>query len=195
MSTTITPEQRDQIAQAEIGNVLKKVKAGKTLTRAERQLLEDSTEAPVQPKPQKRKGSSPQHVIENRIKEMVTRISSNPSAHRCELHAEFCDKWNCHWATVDRILLRARAYLLEQLRRSKEDFRCESLAFYQSKLTDPEATTSEQLRARQRIDELLGLDAPKQTEISGRDGAALSTAPIVTIIALPDDGSLETPGE
>jgi hypothetical protein len=186
----ITPEQREQIAQAEVGNVLKKVKAGKVLTKAERQLLEDATQAPpAPPKPQKRKGSSPNHVIENRIKEMVARISGSPTVHTCELHTEFCASWNCHWRTVDRILVRARAYLLDQLKRSKEDFRCESLAFYQAKLTDPKATTSEQLRARQRIDELLGLDAPKQTEISGRDGAALNTAPIVTIITLPDDGS------
>lgn len=44
--TPITPQQREQIAAAEVGNVLKKVKAGKTLTAGERQLIDESTGAP-----------------------------------------------------------------------------------------------------------------------------------------------------
>lgn len=66
---------------------------------------------------------------------------------------------------------------MERLGRPKEVFRCESLSFYEAKMTDSKATVAEQIRARQRVDELLGLDAPKQvrTELSGPDGGPIAT--------------------
>jgi len=43
---SITPEQLDQIKQADLANVLKKVKSGKTLTKGERELLDEAGETP-----------------------------------------------------------------------------------------------------------------------------------------------------
>ncbi len=107
---------------------------------------------------------------------MITVLANRPTVQRCTLHREFVKRWRCHWKTVDNIFARARKEMMERLGRPKEVFRCESLSFYEAKMTDSKATVTEQIRARQRVDELLGLDAPKQvrTELSGPHGAPVA---------------------
>lgn len=108
--------------------------------------------------------------MDQRTEEAVAVIANDPSIQRCALHKRFLNKWRCKWRTVDRIVARARAELLVRLGRSKETFRSESLAFYEAKARDKEASVSDQIRARERIDKLLGLDAPTRSELSGPDG-------------------------
>ena len=116
--------------------------------------------------------------MQDRIAQVADTISSKPQIKRCELHSLFCDKFKIHWVTVDRLVIRARRLLLDRLGRSKEDFRSESLAFYESITNSTDATAGEKIRARQRIDELLGLDAPRQHELTGRDGNAIEVRSI-----------------
>ena len=127
-------------------------------------------------KPRKEPGETPKKgfgirppdaVVDARIAEACAVLAARPTVHRCQLHAEFAKRWGCHWRTIDRILVRARALLMERLQRSREDFRAESLAFYEALTADPHASVAEKTRARQRIDELLGLDAPTRQELSG----------------------------
>lgn len=100
---------------------------------------------------------------EERISEVITVLSKSPNIHKTQIRRIFCPRWNVHWVTVDRYVLHARHQMMVRLRRSREDFICESLAFYESILNDATATAGEKIRARQRIDELLGLDEPRMT--------------------------------
>ena len=199
MSTTITPEQRDQIAQAEIGNVLKKVQAGKTLTKAERQLLADSTQPPPQPPQPKRKPGGPGYKATRlQMEERVAAVGDMLG--QCwrfsAIKAECRMRYGPLSASQIQIYVsRARENSLKAAATTRPEMIAWAKDFNESVIRDPKATVGEKQRSEQALRELFGLNAPKQTEISGRDGAALSTAPIVTIIALPDDGSLETPGE
>lgn len=45
--TTLTPEQAEQIKSAQLANILRKVRSGKTLTAAEVKYLDDASEEPV----------------------------------------------------------------------------------------------------------------------------------------------------
>lgn len=125
-------------------------------------------------KQQKWAGRPKDQIIEERVSEMIDLLSKDRNIHRCQLHKEFCKKWNVHWKTVDRVVGRARAEIMQRLGRSKESFRADSLAFYEAKTCDTNLTATEQLRAQENIDKLLGLDAPKRTEITGKDGGPLT---------------------
>ena len=113
-------------------------------------------------------------VIKERIAEMIGLLARSPAVHISALHAVFCAKWNCHYLTVNRMLIRARREMTERLHRSKEVFRVESLAFYEAIAVDPNATAGEKIRARERVDRLFGLDAPMKTEVSGPEGGPIA---------------------
>ena len=49
----------------------------------------------------------------------------------------------------------------------------DSLAFYEAITTDPKASAGDKVRARHRIDQLLGLDTPQRLELSGPDGGKI----------------------
>ena len=78
--------------------------------------------------------------------------------------------------------------MIARLNRSKESFRCDSLAFYEVKMVDPNASIGEQLKARQMIDDLLGLRAPNRDEISGMNGGPIMVQHARVVIELPDNG-------
>lgn len=127
-------------------------------------------------------------VIHERVTEAVIILSNRPTVQRSQLHKELTARWQCHWKTVDRIVGRARAELIKRLERSKEIFRSESLAFYEALCVDPKASVADKTRARQRIDDLLGLDAPKRSELSGVNGGPLDVVPVATgtvVVHLP----------
>jgi hypothetical protein len=133
-------------------------------------------------------------VIDGRTAEMVAVLSTRPHVQRVQLHVQFCERWRCHWRTVDRIVARARKEIFDRLGRSKEQFRCESLAFYEAMTADPKASVAEKTKARQRIDDLLGLDAPKRSELSGPDGGPLDVVPVASgtvVVYLPEKKPLD----
>ncbi len=66
---------------------------------------------------------------------------------------------------------RARDNIRKRFGKNREAHRADSFAFYEAMATaTSKATPIVKLRARQRIDELLGLDAPHRTELSGIEG-------------------------
>lgn len=62
--------------------------------------------------------------------------------------------------SVEPYLRRAREAMRAETGKSVEDLRAESYAFYQSILASPDVTAREKIKARERIDKLLGLDKP-----------------------------------
>lgn len=65
--------------------------------------------------------------------------------------------------SVEPYLRRAREAMRAETGKSVEDLRTESYYYYRSVLQDPEASHRDKLRARERIDKLLGLDKPVMT--------------------------------
>ncbi len=100
--------------------------------------------------------------IEERVSEVADLLASG--ATKTQLHAMGREKWAIHWKTMDGYCARARERLLADLNRPKPELRLESFSFYQGIADDESQPGHTRVRARQRIDELLGLDAPKESK-------------------------------
>ncbi|MGD0536064.1 MAG: hypothetical protein ABSC03_00325 [Verrucomicrobiota bacterium] len=100
-------------------------------------------------------------------------------------------KWHCHWRTVDRIVARARAVMFERLRRSKEDFRCDSLATYERIINDPRSTASEKMTACKYKDRLLGLEEPNRMAIEGANGGPIRSEVLQFDVTVSDEEVLK----
>jgi hypothetical protein len=90
-------------------------------------------------------------------------------------------KWDIEGRRADEYIRRARPRLLIHLNQSKEEHRADSLAFYEGVQEGQASNVAEKLRARERIDKLLGLEQPMQihAEISARpSGIAVDDLPI-----------------
>lgn len=77
--------------------------------------------------------------------------------------------------TIENYIARARERVLLVLSRTREEERAQSVAFYEAMARDETATVGELIRARERIDKLLGLEAASKHEHVGKDGGVLET--------------------
>ena len=69
-------------------------------------------------------------------------------------------------------LVSARKRILKEINEERLDQQASSLAFYKSVLSDLKASNRDKIKAQERIDKLLGLEAPQkvaQTDSEGRD--------------------------
>jgi hypothetical protein len=119
------------------------------------------------------KGRSSDKVMQDRVAEMMGYLAIRPQLLRGQLHTLFCQRWNCHWRTVDRILSRARDEMLARLKMSKDEFRCQSLAFYEGIASNPKAKNFEKLQARRLADEMFGAFPPRTSLVGNIEGQAL----------------------
>lgn len=87
--------------------------------------------------------------------------------------------------TFEGYLGRARQQLLAELARTKEDMRASSLAFYQSVIGDDTTVRKDQIKAQERIDKLLGLEAPAEQNINVKG----QTTAVIEYEATDDDGA------
>ena len=88
--------------------------------------------------------------------------------------------------TVERYLRRAREKMVESTGKPADALRAEALAVYQTIIDDPEAENRDRIKARERIDKLLGLEIHHsfagKLEVSGPDGAPIQhQATVVTV--------------
>ena len=136
-------------------------------------------------------------IIAERVAECVRLLSARQNLHQCELRRIFTEKWHCHWITVDRYVIRARETMLERLRRSKEEFRCESLATYERIANDPNARPSERVAACKAKDELLGLKEPNRVSLEGYGGGPIRSEVLQFDVTVSDAEVLKrmTPDE
>jgi hypothetical protein len=76
----------------------------------------------------------------------------------------------------EEYISRAKDAIRKQFGQNKDQHRKDSFAFYQA-IAAPggKASPGARLRARQRIDELLGLDAPRVQQISGPEGGPIQS--------------------
>ncbi len=73
------------------------------------------------------------------------------------------EKYGINNVQVNRYITRARKHLHAQANASRDEMRGASLGFYRAIARDPKTDTRDRLLAQSRIDKLLGLDAPMQT--------------------------------
>lgn len=78
--------------------------------------------------------------------------------------------------TVENYLARARERLREHVEGTIEDHRSEAIEFYQSILRSKDSSARVKVQARKRIDQIIGLDAPRKQEIAGKDGGPIEVA-------------------
>lgn len=84
-----------------------------------------------------------------------------------ELKQKLMKKFGVGYRMATDYITRARERLLTRLDQVKREHRADSFAFYEGQTMNPRATPSERIRARERIDKLLGLEAPTQVEYTG----------------------------
>lgn len=77
--------------------------------------------------------------------------------------------------TVERYLRRAREEMRAEIGRDKPDLQAESLEVYRSILMDEDAKPIEKIKARERMDKLLGLEAPVKVASTDKEGNDLLT--------------------
>jgi len=75
--------------------------------------------------------------------------------------------------------------LLERLGRTKDEWRIESLSFYEKVIRAADATYADKTRARERVDKLLGLDMPSQMEVKHSGGVVHTDSVDIASLNLP----------
>ncbi len=104
--------------------------------------------------------------IEKRVDDVEVLMARQ--ARKSQIHSIICKKYNCDWRTVDNYVNRARARLLLRLNETKTEHRSKSLALYQQVIVT--GTPREKILAQERIDKLLGLEAPRLFGHGGAEG-------------------------
>lgn len=130
----------------------------------------------MKPKPTKKAPVIRRHnkyrpYVKSTNKELADRIATvenllrhNPIKHNAA-RKWISNKFNVHRRTAELYIAQARENLLKCLKRTKEDWRCDSMALYQGIINSKSSTTKERLFAQKRIDELLGLCIPVTQKI------------------------------
>lgn len=112
--------------------------------------------------------------------------------HKSQIKKVLRDKYgDMSGRTVEAYLSRAREQMHSNCRAHVAEHTNKALSFYESVLRNPKATMRDKLQAQERIDILLGLEAPKRTELTGAEGDPLipATPEMDTALALVYGGS------
>jgi hypothetical protein len=90
--------------------------------------------------------------------------------------------------TVERYLRHARGEMVESTGKDLDVLRKEAIAVYQAIIDDPEAENRDRIRARERVDRLLGLEIhlPRKVEVSGPDGTPIQSQGVVVHVPLAE---------
>ena len=105
------------------------------------------------------------------VADMVARLGK-----RGEIHRACAEKWGVCWRSADRYVSRAREVLRQRAGISREEAREMgiSLLFGLIRSGSPRIA----LMAEARLAEIFGYNAPRQHELTGRNGRALEIAPL-----------------
>ena len=180
------------IMAADLANIVKKVKAGKPLSQAERDLLHTrsaKTELTAQQTPMPTPGRKPTaSEIEARVDLVGVWLATGSK--RAETHKRGLELWGCCWQTIDRYARRAREAAIKALREPKENHLATAVAFNEAIIHATDASWSEKLAASKDRSELLGLYPPKTIREQNLDKDGKPTDPVAavtnqTIIYLP----------
>jgi hypothetical protein len=137
--------------------------------------------------PRKRRGTdSPEKAafrdrLVNSIADMLSRGAFKSEAVQAiQRRYAASELWgrSCSRRTAEAVISKARELLCNQHGQSKLEHHRSSFSYYWSVLRDPNATVSERLSARTRLDKLLGLEAPLEHRHAGAGGGPIQHCPI-----------------
>lgn len=110
-------------------------------------------------------GANQRREMEQRVH--VTRRLIAQGLYKHEIQTILQNKYGIQFRQTARYIARARQMLLAHLHKTTADHRAYSLAWYREMVRDKTLPARDRILAAKRIDELLGLDAPKQLSVSG----------------------------
>lgn len=91
---------------------------------------------------------------------------------KAEIREECFKRWAVHWRTADRYMVRANEELKKRTRMSRDEARDIGVAVLIEKLRHGSDLIA--LRAEERLAAIFGYNAPKQLEVTGKDGQPLA---------------------
>ncbi len=97
-------------------------------------------------------------------------------AKKGEIKKQAKDQWGVSARTVENYLARARERLIAEMDEPKEVLVLQALHIYEAVINDGESYGMEKIKARERIDKLLGLESPFRHELSGPGGKPIQTS-------------------
>ena len=104
-------------------------------------------------------GPSSQEEVIRRVEYTIHLLRQGPHL-KSRIIKKLKEKYGIQWRMANKYLTAAREHILLHLEDVKEHHRADSLSLYEGVLTNPKATPLEKIKAQERIDKLLGLEAP-----------------------------------
>lgn len=116
---------------------------------------------------------------EHRERVAMCRALLGKCVHDGDIKRIVAAKYGISKRSVERYLRSAREQMVAETGQPREVLQAESVEFYRTICQKKEAEDRDKIKARERIDKVLGLEAPARLEHSGRDGGPLTLAAIL----------------
>lgn len=116
-------------------------------------------------------GRTPEAELEARVAVTVELLSQG--VRKSQIKRILVNRYQVSARTCENYLSRAREELLTDLREERDEHRGTALATYRALLRNPNAKVKDKILAQQRIDKLLGLEAPVRLAMTDTDGVDL----------------------
>ncbi len=124
-------------------------------------------------------------TVEARLEEIAKLLRKHPCMLKSELKRWIKTRYNLEWKSAEEYMARARNVLLLRLQEAKDELRAESALFYESVLSSKSEATQDKLRARERLDKLLGLEPKQSIELEHSGSILAGDAVDVELLKLP----------
>lgn len=121
-----------------------------------------------------------QKEYEERVNEAQMLLMQGPIL-KSAVIAHIKSKFKVEHRAAETYLARARQNILLHLNQLKDEHRADSLAFYEGIILDPDTSAADRLRARERIDKLLGLDKPSESLIKLNHSGEIKQTGVVSV--------------
>lgn len=120
-------------------------------------------------------------TMEERTEAVIKVLRKHPGILKGDLRRWIKRKFRVEWRMAEEYIARARSELILRIERRKEELRADSAAFYEGVLETKGETTTDRLRARERLDKLLGLESKVQLEVEHSGSIADGVVDVETL--------------
>jgi len=120
--------------------------------------------------------------VTRNVERLVHHMQQNPCALNGQLRRYCKREFDVEFRMAEHYIARAQSVLLERINAGRETMRAGSAAFYESVISDKSASVADRIRARERLDKLLGLDEKQSVQLEHT--GMLLTADILEIDSL-----------
>jgi len=185
--TTLDEATLTQIKAANLANIVRKVKAGKPLSKTEMAVMEAATAITPNPGPatlgQISTGKKPTVAeLEERLEFVANMILADCKKH--EIRSAVRYRWQVHWLTCDRYVIRAKELLAKRAKIDADEAR--GIGIHALRRVIATGKPSEVVSAERNWREIFGYSAPTRVEQShtGPGGITISGQPSAPVVHL-----------